>query len=116
MFGSNKFYQVVCGFVAFGFTLLQGLDWLFKKYNLDSKWFNYILIALFLAFLTSIVYLSIKSKKVGSNKPKTNNKKAKYSKFVIKAFQRRFRSKIINGKIDNECLEIAKNLIKRGLN
>ena len=46
----------------------------------------------------------------------TNNKKAKYSKFVIKAFQRRFRSKIINGKIDNECLEIAKNLIKRGLN
>ena len=44
------------------------------------------------------------------------NKKARYSKFVIKAFQRRFRSKIINGKIDNECLEIAKNLIKRGLN
>ena len=44
------------------------------------------------------------------------NKKAKNSKFVFKAFQRRFRSKIINGKIDNECLEIAKNLIKRGLN
>ena len=44
------------------------------------------------------------------------NKKAKYSRFVIKAFQRRFRSKIINGKIDNECLEIAKNLVKRGLN
>lgn len=78
MFGSNKFFQVVSGFVAFGFTLLQGLDWLFKKYNLDSRWFNYILLALFLAFLTSIVYLSIKSKKVGSNKPKTNNKKAKF--------------------------------------
>ena len=44
------------------------------------------------------------------------NKKGKNSKSVIKAFQRRFRSKIINGKIDNECLEIAKNLIKRGLN
>ena len=44
------------------------------------------------------------------------NKKTRYSKSVIKAFQRRFRSKIINGKIDNECLEIAKNLIKRGLN
>ena len=44
------------------------------------------------------------------------NKKAKNSKSVIIAFQRRFRSKIINGKIDNECLEIAKNLIKRGLN
>ena len=44
------------------------------------------------------------------------NKKTKNSKSIIKAFQRRFRSKIIDGKIDNECLEIAKNLIKRGLN
>jgi len=43
-------------------------------------------------------------------------KKSKYSKSVIRAFQRRYRSKIINGKIDKECLEIAKNLIKRGLN
>ncbi|OUU53646.1 MAG: hypothetical protein CBC25_00270 [Pelagibacteraceae bacterium TMED65] len=43
-------------------------------------------------------------------------KKTKNSKVTIKAFQRRYRSKIINGKIDKECLEIAKNLIKRGLN
>ena len=78
MFGSNKFFQVISGFIAFGFTLLQGLDWLFKKYNLDSRWFNYILLALFLAFLASIVYLYIKSKKVGSNKPKTNNKKSRF--------------------------------------
>jgi hypothetical protein len=78
MFGSNKFFQVVSGFVAFGFTLLQGLDWLFKKYNLESKWFNYILLALFLAFVTSIFYLYVKSKKVVSNKPKTDNKKAKF--------------------------------------
>ena len=32
--------------------------------------------------------------------------------FAIKAFQRRFRPQLINGKIDLECLEIAKNLIK----
>ncbi len=44
------------------------------------------------------------------------NKKTQYSKSVIRAFQRRFRSKIVNGKIDKECLEIAKNLVKRGLN
>ena len=43
-------------------------------------------------------------------------KKFKNSKPVIKAFQRRFRSKKINGKIDKECLEISKNLIKRGFN
>ena len=36
--------------------------------------------------------------------------------YAIKAFQRRFRPQKINGKIDKECLEIAKNLIKRGLN
>ena len=43
-------------------------------------------------------------------------KKPKHLKSVIRAFQRRYRPKIINGKIDKECFEIAKNLIKRGLN
>ena len=35
---------------------------------------------------------------------------------TVKAFQRRFRPELINGKIDLECLEIAKNLVKSGLN
>ena len=39
-----------------------------------------------------------------------------YSNYIIRAFQRRYRPKIINGKIDKECLEISKNLIKLGLN
>ncbi len=43
-------------------------------------------------------------------------KKSKLLKPVIKAFQRRYRPKIIDGKIDKECFKIAKNLIKRGLN
>ena len=43
-------------------------------------------------------------------------KHSEYSNYVIKAFQRRYRPKIINGKIDKECLKIAKNLIKLGLN
>ena len=43
-------------------------------------------------------------------------KQAKYMKFIIKAFQRRYRPKKINGKIDQESLVIAKNLVKRGLN
>ena len=44
------------------------------------------------------------------------NEKTSYLRYVIRAFQSRFRSKKINGKIDNECFEIAKNLIKSGLN
>ena len=43
-------------------------------------------------------------------------KKSNHSKYVITAFQRRYRPTIINGKIDKECFEIAKNLVKRGLN
>ena len=44
------------------------------------------------------------------------NRQSKNHNFIVKAFQRRFRSKVINGKIDQECLEISKNLIKHGLN
>ena len=66
------------------------------------------------------VEVSIKEKKLFSLYLKkigySFKKKSKNLKFIIKAFQRRYRSKLINGKIDKECLEIAKNLIKCGLN
>jgi N-acetylmuramoyl-L-alanine amidase len=39
--------------------------------------------------------------------------KNKYLKDVTKAFQRRFRQELINGKIDRECLLISLNLLKR---
>jgi len=39
--------------------------------------------------------------------------KNKYLRGVTKAFQRRFRQELVNGKIDQECLFISKNLIKR---
>ena len=32
--------------------------------------------------------------------------------FIIKAFQRRFRQNLVNGKIDEECFLISKNIIK----
>ena len=35
-------------------------------------------------------------------------------KGVVRAFQRRFRTCEISGKIDKECVEIAKNLVKCG--
>ena len=40
---------------------------------------------------------------------------SQYIKTVIKAFQRRFRQEQIDGKIDQECLIISKNLMKRFL-
>ena len=38
--------------------------------------------------------------------------KKKYLKFLIFAFQRRFRQELVNGEIDQECLFISKNLLK----
>ena len=37
--------------------------------------------------------------------------KRKYNKLLVKAFQRRFRPELINGKIDQECLLILHNLL-----
>ena len=52
--------------------------------------------------------------KIGYSKknPKDINKD-KYLRFLIKAFQRRFRQDLINSKIDRECLLISENLLKR---
>ena len=45
-----------------------------------------------------------------AKKRKNNVKNDRYLVFVIKAFQRRFRPELINGKIDQECLLISQNL------
>jgi N-acetylmuramoyl-L-alanine amidase len=52
--------------------------------------------------------------KIGYSKkvPKNLNKN-KYLRDVTKAFQRRFRPELVKGKIDQECLLISKNLLKR---
>ena len=49
--------------------------------------------------------------KIGYAKNKFYNKH-KYLKLLTTAFQRRFRQELVNGIIDQECLDISKNLIK----
>ena len=50
--------------------------------------------------------------KIGySRKVPQNIKKNRYKTLLIKAFQRRYRPELINGKIDQECLLISQNLI-----
>jgi len=48
------------------------------------------------------------SKKIQQNKNKVN-----YFKSITKAFQRRFRQELVNGKIDRECLLISTNILKK---
>ena len=70
-----------------------------KLKRFRSKKVTNIEIITFIKYLGKIGYLTKNLK---------NNKKIK----LIKSFQRRFRQKLINGKIDKECLIIAKKLSK----
>ena len=60
---SNKYLQFIGGFLALGFTLLQGIDWVFRKFEIDSFYFNLILIILFIFLLVSIVSFVVKANK-----------------------------------------------------
>ena len=52
--------------------------------------------------------------KIGYSLKNPNNiKKDRFLIFVVKAFQRRFRQDLINGIIDQECLMISNNLVKK---
>lgn len=42
-----------------------------------------------------------------------NLRNKKFKNYLIKAFQRRFRQELVNGKIDKECLIISENLAKK---
>ena len=63
MDSSNKYVQMVGGFVAVVFGVLQGIDWLFKRFEIDSLYFNIILILLLIAFIFSVAIFFIKRKK-----------------------------------------------------
>ncbi len=52
--------------------------------------------------------------KIGYIVKKTeNSKNRKFNNYIAKAFQRRFRQELVNGKLDKECLIISNNLIKK---
>ena len=51
--------------------------------------------------------------KIGYSKKKPLNiNRVKYLRELAKAFQRRFRQELVNGKIDQECLLVSKNLVE----
>ena len=74
MDNSNKYVQMVGGFVAVVFGVLQGIDWLFKRFEIDSLYFNIILILLLVAFIFSIAIFFIKRKKANLKNKKLEKK------------------------------------------
>jgi len=81
LLGSNKFLQFSGAFLAFGFTILQGVDWLFKKYSIDNKYFNLLLFLLLLSFLGSLIFLFFKTSKHQKTK-EGHSKKRNYTKIA----------------------------------
>ena len=59
---------------------------------------------LFLENIFKIGYSKKTSKKLNKNR---------YNIVIVKAFQRRFRQSLVNGKSDQECLLISQNLLKK---
>ena len=74
MDSSNKYFQIVGGFVAVIFGVLQGIDWLFKRFEIDSFYFNLILIILLVAFIFSISIYFLKRRKAKSGNKKIEKK------------------------------------------
>jgi len=74
MNSSNKYIQLVGGFVAVIFGVLQGIDWLFKRFEIDSLYFNIILVILLVAFIISISIYFLRRKKAKSENKKLEKK------------------------------------------
>ena len=74
---SNKYLQFVIGYVAFSFSILEGLSFLIENYGISSKLLDYTLLCLIIGFFGMILYqlyLSINSKKNAKSTKKLNVK------------------------------------------
>lgn len=78
---SNKYIQLVGGFVAIVFGVLQGIDWIFKKYEIDSFYFNIILIILLISFIISLI-IYFRKRKIAKNQNKNLSKKSKINLLI----------------------------------
>ena len=74
---SNKYLQFVIGYIAFSFSILEGLSFLIENYGISSKLLDYTLLCLIIGFFSMILYqlyLSINSKKNAKSTKKLNVK------------------------------------------
>ena len=61
---SNQYIQVGGGIIAILFGILQGVDWLFSKYEIDNFYFNVILIILLIGLISSLIIFLAKKNKI----------------------------------------------------
>ena len=53
---SNKYLQFVIGYIAFSFSILEGLSFLTDNYQFNSKILDYTLLILVIGFFGILVY------------------------------------------------------------
>lgn len=118
---SNKYIQLVGGFVAIVFGVLQGIDWIFKKYDIDSFYFNIILIILLISFIISLI-IYFRKRRIAKNQNKSLSKKSKINLFIgvvltallILIFVYFFRKININQSLVNETIPELIKLYDKG--
>ena len=74
---SNKYLQFVIGYIAFSFSILEGLSFLINNYGISSKLLDYTLIFLIIGFFGTILYqiiISLTKKRVEKSSKKINIK------------------------------------------
>jgi len=73
---SNRYSKYVIAFIAFAFTLIQGVDFVLLKLNIESNYLPYLLILLLVSFFVGLffVWKNQKSKVQVANSPKKSKK------------------------------------------
>ena len=72
---SNKYLQFVIGYIAFSFSILEGLSFLIDNYGISPKLLDYTLLTLVVGFFGTIAYQIIisQSKKIVEKSTKKVN-------------------------------------------
>ena len=74
---SNKYLQFVIGYIAFSFSILEGLSFLINNYGISPNLLDYTLIFLIIGFFGTILYqliISLTKKRVEKSSKKLNIK------------------------------------------
>jgi dienelactone hydrolase len=83
---SNKYSKYVVGFIAFAFTLIQGVDFVLIKLSMEVNYLPYLLLALLVSFFIGLFF--IRKKQEGENafkvpKSKSNKKWTLYLNIIV---------------------------------
>lgn len=80
---SNQSIQLGGGITAILFGVLQGIDWLFNKYEIDNFYFNFILIILLIGLISSLIIFLARKNKIKNFSLIKSKKKLLFGTIII---------------------------------